>query len=232
MRGQGRLVRKRRRDEIEIGLGFLRRRRGHRRVRLGTVLATPPNGVTPTEFGIGNFGSFDTNGRIGAWSAKMNIKGASDLHVLSNTIAPGGDVWVAQPSGAELRDHQVWDGDGLSRRRSHSAGRTGIRQGSGFVDKGRAVHIVRNEGKRRPRDGRRHVRSRGRNEARRPEQTPATALSRSDRRRVGRRPPSGPILRLGPSVRRALDDECERVSGRRQRAKFIVRTFSTVDGCT
>ena len=46
----------------------------------------------------------------------MNVKGASDLYVLSNKIAPGGIVRMAQPSGAELRDHQVGDGDGLSRR--------------------------------------------------------------------------------------------------------------------
>ena len=80
------------------------------------VPATPPSGVTPTEFGIGKFGSIDTNGRIGAWRATMNIKGATDLHVLSNTIAPGGSLRVAQPSRAELRDHQVGDGDGLSGR--------------------------------------------------------------------------------------------------------------------
>src|SRR2546428_2360782 len=67
-------------------------------VYASTVLATPPSGVKPTVFGIGKLGSFETNSRIGLWSAKMNIKGATDLHVLSNRIAPGGSFgWHSHP---------------------------------------------------------------------------------------------------------------------------------------
>ena len=110
-----------------------------------TVLATPPSGVTPTEFGIGKFGSIDTNGRIGAWRAAMNIKGASDLHVLSNTIAPGGSFgWHSHPgpSFVIIKSGTATVYLGADPRcRPHR-----YRPGSGFVDKGRAVHIVRNEG--------------------------------------------------------------------------------------
>ena len=35
----------------------------------GTLLATPPSKVTPTEYGVGKFQSFGTSGRIGAWSS-------------------------------------------------------------------------------------------------------------------------------------------------------------------
>ena len=67
-------------------------------VYASTVLATPPSAVTPTEYGIGKLAPFATAGRIGAWSAKMDIKGASDLHVLSNRIAPGGSFgWHSHP---------------------------------------------------------------------------------------------------------------------------------------
>jgi quercetin dioxygenase-like cupin family protein len=114
-------------------------------VYASTVLATPPSGVKPTYFGIGKLGSFDTNGRIGAWSAKMNIKGASDLHVLSNTIAPGGQFgWHSHPGPSfvivKSGTATVYMGAD-PKCRPHR-----FRAGSVFVDKGLAVHIVRNEG--------------------------------------------------------------------------------------
>jgi quercetin dioxygenase-like cupin family protein len=114
-------------------------------VYASTVLATPPSRVTPTYFGIGKLGSFDTNGKIGAWSAKMNIKGASDLHVLSNTIAPGGQFgWHSHPGPSfvivKSGTATVYMGAD-PKCRPHR-----FRAGSVFVDKGLAVHIVRNEG--------------------------------------------------------------------------------------
>jgi quercetin dioxygenase-like cupin family protein len=114
-------------------------------VYASTVLATPPSRVTPTYFGIGKLGSFDTNGRIGAWSAKMNIKGASDLHVLSNTIAPGGQFgWHSHPGPSfvivKSGTATVYMGAD-PKCRPHR-----FRAGSVFVDKGLAVHIVRNVG--------------------------------------------------------------------------------------
>ena len=64
----------------------------------GTLLATPPSKVTPTEYGVGEFQSFAVTGKIGAWRAAMKIIGASDMHVLSNRIAPGGSFgWHRHP---------------------------------------------------------------------------------------------------------------------------------------
>jgi quercetin dioxygenase-like cupin family protein len=114
-------------------------------VYAGTVLATPPSAVTPTTYGIGRLSSFDTSGRIGAWTATMNIRGASDLHVLSNTIAPGGSFgWHSHPGPSfvivESGTATFYLGaDPMCRPHRVQAGAT-------FVDKGRAVHIVRNEG--------------------------------------------------------------------------------------
>jgi len=117
-------------------------------VYASTVLATPPSAVTPTEYGIGKLGPFDTgDGRIGAWRAKMNIKGASDLHVLSNRIAPGGSFgWHSHPGPSfvivKSGTATVYLGADPTCRRHR------FRAGSGFVDKGLAVHLVRNEGSR------------------------------------------------------------------------------------
>jgi quercetin dioxygenase-like cupin family protein len=112
----------------------------------GTVLATPPTSVAPTIFGVGTIPPFETSGRIGAWAAKMNIRGATDLHVLSNKIAPGGSFgWHSHPgpSFVIIKSGTATVYMGADPQcRPHR-----FRTGSGFVDKGRAVHIVRNEGK-------------------------------------------------------------------------------------
>jgi quercetin dioxygenase-like cupin family protein len=111
----------------------------------GAVLATPPSAVTPTTYGIGKLSPFNTSGRMGAWAAKMSISGGSDLHVLSNRIAPGGSFgWHSHPGPSfvlvKSGTATVYLGAD-PRCRPHT-----FRAGSGFVDKGRAVHIVRNEG--------------------------------------------------------------------------------------
>jgi quercetin dioxygenase-like cupin family protein len=111
----------------------------------GTVLATPPTSVTPTEFGVGSFGRIDTKGRIGAWSATMKTRGATDIHVLSNRIAPGGSFgWHSHPgpSFVIVKSGEATFYMGADPKcKPHR-----IRAGSGFVDRGLAVHIVRNEG--------------------------------------------------------------------------------------
>jgi len=115
-------------------------------VSAGTLLATPPSMVTPTEYGVGRVSAFDTSGRIGAWSAKMNIKGgASDLYVLSNRIAPGGSFgWHSHPGPSFVI---VKSGTATFYLGADPACKPHrVRAGSVFVDKGLAVHVVRNEG--------------------------------------------------------------------------------------
>lgn len=114
-------------------------------VYAGTVLATPPTAVTPTTFGIGSFGPIDTKGKIGAWSARMKTTRASDLHVLSNRIAPGGTFgWHSHPGPSfviiKSGTATVYFGADPTCRPHR------FRAGSGFVDRGLQVHVVRNEG--------------------------------------------------------------------------------------
>jgi hypothetical protein len=52
--------------------------------------ATLPSGVTTSPIATGRFDAIDTKIKTGAWKAKISTKGATDLHVLQNTIAPGG----------------------------------------------------------------------------------------------------------------------------------------------
>jgi quercetin dioxygenase-like cupin family protein len=112
----------------------------------GTLLATPPSKVTPTNYGIGEFPSFAANGRIGAWRAAMKITGASYIYVLSNRIAPGGSFgWHSHPGPSfviiKSGTATVYFGADPTCRPHR------IRAGKGFVDRGLQVHVVRNEGK-------------------------------------------------------------------------------------
>ena len=111
----------------------------------GTVLATPPSSVTPTEYGVGTFGRIDTKGAIGAWSARMKTTRATDIHVLSNRIAPGGSFgWHSHPGPSfvivKSGTATVYLGAD-PKCKPHR-----YRPGRGFVDRGLAVHVVRNEG--------------------------------------------------------------------------------------
>ena len=115
-------------------------------VSAGTLLATPPSKVTPTEYGVGEFRSFGATGRIGAWKAAMKVTGPTDLHVLSNRIAPGGSFgWHSHPGPSfviiKSGTATVYFGADPTCRPHR------IRAGQGFVDKGLQVHVVRNEGK-------------------------------------------------------------------------------------
>lgn len=111
----------------------------------GIVLATPPSGVVPTVFGIGQFGPINTKGKIGRWSARIKTSGASDIHVLSNTIAPGGSFgWHSHPgpSFVIVKSGTATVYFGADRKCTPHR----YLAGSGFVDKGLDVHLVRNEG--------------------------------------------------------------------------------------
>jgi hypothetical protein len=111
----------------------------------GTVLATPPSGVRGTVFAVGKFSPIDTKGTIGKWSASMKTTRATDIHVLQNRIAPGGSFgWHSHPGPSFVAIKSgtatVYMGaDPTCTPQKYPAG-------TGFVDKGLDVHIVRNEG--------------------------------------------------------------------------------------
>lgn len=111
----------------------------------GTVLATPPAGVVGTTYGIGKFGPIDTKGTFGGWNASMKTSKPTEMYVLSNRIAPGGNFgWHSHPGPSfvliKSGTATVYLGaDPTCKPRRYPAG-------TGFVDRGLDVHMVRNEG--------------------------------------------------------------------------------------
>ena len=72
----------------------------------GLALATPPSGVTTSIIAVGRFDDInattktdiDSGTRTDFWQSRIDTKGLSDLHVLQNTIAPGGNFgWHSHP---------------------------------------------------------------------------------------------------------------------------------------
>jgi quercetin dioxygenase-like cupin family protein len=109
------------------------------------ALATTPTGVTTTPIATGRFYAIDTKIKTGAWKAKLQTKGASDLHVLQNTIAPGGTFgWHSHPGPSLVI---VKSGTATFYLADDPACTPHVvPAGSGFVDSGGDVHVVRNEG--------------------------------------------------------------------------------------
>jgi len=114
-------------------------------VYAGTVLATPPVGVTTSTIGIGRFGSIDTKTKTGDWKADIKTKGESDLHVIQNTIVPGGSFgWHSHPGPSLVI---VKSGTATFYMADDPTCSPHVVQaGEGFVDSGHDTHIVRNEG--------------------------------------------------------------------------------------
>jgi quercetin dioxygenase-like cupin family protein len=119
----------------------------------GFVQATPIAGVTSTLIAVGRFDDIDAKTLTDIdpgpgtddWQARIKTKGSSDLYVLENKIAPGGTFgWHSHPgpslvivkSGA-LTLYLAADPTCTPRV---------VVAGSGFVDNGGDVHLVRNEG--------------------------------------------------------------------------------------
>jgi quercetin dioxygenase-like cupin family protein len=122
-------------------------------VYAGTVLATPPAGVTTTTFGVGRFADIDSTTRTAvqpggarrAWRARIRTRGASDVHVLQNTIVPGGTFgWHSHPGPSLVI---VKSGTAtFSMADDPTCAPHVVEAGSGFVDEGGDVHVVHNEG--------------------------------------------------------------------------------------
>jgi quercetin dioxygenase-like cupin family protein len=89
----------------------------------------------------------DTNpgARSDFWKARIKTKGSSDLHVLENTIAPGGTFgWHRHPGPSLVI---VKAGTATFYLAADRTCRPHVvLAGSGFVDQGHDVHVVRNEG--------------------------------------------------------------------------------------
>jgi quercetin dioxygenase-like cupin family protein len=117
------------------------------------ALATTPVGVTTTILGVARFDNIDATTKTdidpGAehhfWRGRINTKGPSDLYVLQNTITPGGTFgWHSHPGPSLVT---VKSGTATFYMSDDPTCSPHVVQaGSGFVDNGHDVHLVRNEG--------------------------------------------------------------------------------------
>jgi quercetin dioxygenase-like cupin family protein len=110
-----------------------------------TALATPPSGVTSTLLGLATFDELEAKTLSSEWQARISTKGATDVHILENRIAPGGTFgWHSHPGPSIVVVRSgtltLYDGD------DPTCTPQIIPAGSGFVDDGGDVHVVRNEG--------------------------------------------------------------------------------------
>jgi len=111
----------------------------------GLVLATDPSGVTSTPIAKGQFGEIDAKTLSSSWQARIDTKGESDLYVLENRIVPGGTFgWHSHPGPSLV----IIKSGALTLYRGDDPRCTPevFATGSGFVDNGGDVHLVRNEG--------------------------------------------------------------------------------------
>jgi len=111
----------------------------------GAVLATPGSGVTTTTFAVGHFDEIQAKTVSSSWQARISTKGESDLYVLENRIAPGGTFgWHSHPGPSlvivKTGALTIYRGD------DPTCTPQVVQAGSGFVDNGGDVHLVRNEG--------------------------------------------------------------------------------------
>jgi quercetin dioxygenase-like cupin family protein len=110
-----------------------------------TVLATPGSGVTSTLFAVGTFDGIEAKSKTGNHRVRLRAKGATDVHILENRIAPGGTFgWHSHPGPSIV----VVKSGALTMYHGDDPTCTPhvFMAGSGFVDQGNAVHVVRNEG--------------------------------------------------------------------------------------
>lgn len=113
----------------------------------GVAIATPAGGVTTTNIVQGgSFPPLDIDTHVGAHKVQLRTKGASDLWVVSNVFAPGGQTgWHTHPGPSLIT---VKSGS-ITAYSADDPTCTGVvySAGEGFVDEGDgSVHLLRNEG--------------------------------------------------------------------------------------
>ena len=111
-----------------------------------TALATPIIGVETTSLAVGTFDDgLDARSKTDALEVQLRASGPTDVHILQNKIAPGGTYgWHSHPGPSIV---VVQSGElTLYRAADPACTPQVVAAGSGFVDQGGDVHVVRNEG--------------------------------------------------------------------------------------
>jgi len=110
-----------------------------------TAFATPVIGVEGTSLAVGTFDGLEARSQTDVHEVELRATGLTDVHVLQNKIAPGGTFgWHSHPGpsivvvqSGVLTLYRAGDPDCTAQEYA---------AGSGFVDQGGDVHVVRNEG--------------------------------------------------------------------------------------
>jgi quercetin dioxygenase-like cupin family protein len=116
--------------------------------------ATPPDKVATIPIGMGRFTNIDATAKTDInpgtptkfWRARIKTKRSSDLHVLQNTIAPGGTFGWHRHPGPSLVIVKSGTATFYLAADPTCAPHV-VPAGSGFVDQGHDIHVVRNEGR-------------------------------------------------------------------------------------
>ena len=111
-----------------------------------SAFATPIIGVDSTSLAVGTFDDgLEANSKTDTFAVELRATGPTDVHILQNKIAPGGTYgWHSHPGPSIV----VVQSGALTLYRAEDPACTPqvIAAGSGFVDQGGDVHVVRNEG--------------------------------------------------------------------------------------
>jgi quercetin dioxygenase-like cupin family protein len=132
--------------KTSIKLAFLVAIMGVAAYAAGSVLGTPPSGVSVTPLApVAQFAEINAKAKSGHWKARIKTKGLSDLHVVQVTIQPGGTLgWHSHPGPSfvivKSGTATFYHGD------DPACTPHVIPTGSSLFEPARNVHIVRNEG--------------------------------------------------------------------------------------
>ena len=107
--------------------------------------ATPATGFSAVQQWKGDYGELDVKGeKTGGWDLKLTTKDDSDVHVVRNSIAVGGQSgWHTHPGPSlitvTIGEITAYDSD------DPLCSPKVYRAGEGFVDSGHHAHLLRNE---------------------------------------------------------------------------------------
>jgi len=110
-----------------------------------TAFATPVIGVEGTSLAVGAFDGLEARSQTDLHKVELLATGPTDVHILQNKIAPGGTFgWHSHPGPSIV----VVQSGVLTLYRADDPDCTAqvYAAGSGFVDQGGDIHVVRNEG--------------------------------------------------------------------------------------
>jgi predicted metal-dependent enzyme (double-stranded beta helix superfamily) len=112
----------------------------------GITLATPGSGLTTTILSLGRFGEMDAKTETDTHEVELRTKGSSDVYVVSNTFAPGGQSGWHSHAGPSLITVKAGTVTNYSADDPTCTPQV-YTVGMGFVDSGGGdAHLIRNEG--------------------------------------------------------------------------------------